>query len=586
MSRIAAGVDTACGPWDEEVDLLVVGAGAAGMTAAAVAAHEGLRVLVCEKLAQVGGTTATSGGMVFAPASTASARAGLPDDAQAARAYLYADLGLQGPDTFVEAFIAASPRAIDYLEAHTALKFDVPRPNPAYHDQPGASAGGRTLLPAPFDGRLLGADFDRVRAPRDTLVVLGGMMVARREVALLLKPWGSWQAAAFTARTLGRYFMDRLRYRRGTRLLLGNALVARLLYSLRQLGVALRTETSLEALETEAGRVVGASVLQHGQRRRIRARRGVVLATGGYAGSPQWRQRLGADFPVEYSLAFEDSTGQAFDAATAVGAALDERHDSPMFWAPVSVMRETGGREKVWMHGVLDRAKPGLIAVDDQGRRFANEANSYHDFVRDMYRAGMARAHLLCDAAFLKRYGLGLVQPIFPSYRRYLASGYLKRGATLAELARALGIDAAGLQATVAAFNASARHGQDPAFGRGSTALNRHNGDATHAVSPCVAPVEAAPFYAVTVYPGILGTSAGLRADVDGRVQRADGSVIPGLYACGNDMASMMRGRYPGPGITLGPALVFGWRVGMHAACAAAQESQALAPSPVPPSSA
>ena len=566
--------------WDEETDLLVCGAGAAGMTAALVAAHHGLSVLVCEKLSQVGGTTATSGGMVFAPGNPQSGRAGVGDSPPDARRYLDAELGPDGASELMAAFLESSPVALAFLEQHTDVKFDVPRPNPDYHDLPGASRAGRTVLPAPFDGRLLGRDFDLVRPPREELMILGGMMVARREVAILLRPYASLKALAFAVRQIGRYLIDRIGHRRGTRLLLGNALIARLLYSLRRKGIPVRVNTQLKELISEGGRVVGAVVEQDGKTKRLGARRGVVLATGGFAGSESWKSKLAQEFPAHRSLAFEDSCGEGFDAAVRVGARVDASHVSPYFWAPVSVLKKRDGGETVWMHGVLDRSKPGLIAVNAAGRRFVNEAVSYHDFVTGMFHDRDAgghptkTAHLICDDEFIRRYGLGLIQPmptlvahvLGQDRGSFLKAGYLKKADSLRELAAAIGVDAGNLEAAVAAHNADSAEGVDKVFGKGSTALNRHNGDPANQPNPCLKPIVRAPFYSVAVHAGILGTSAGLRTDNNGQVLDGDGKALAGLYACGNDMASVMRGRYPGPGITLGPALVFGYRVGRRAA--------------------
>jgi 3-oxosteroid 1-dehydrogenase len=565
--------------WDREVDLLVFGAGAAGMTTAVVARSEGLDVLLCEKLDQVGGTTATSGGMVFAPGNPVTARAGRADSMEDAGRYLHGELGLPPGDPMLGAFVETAPAAVRYLEERTQVRFDAPSPNPDYHDREGASRGGRTMVPTPFDGRRLGADFDLVRAPLATLTVLGGMMVARREVALLVRPFASLSAAKFTLRTLWRHARDRMRYRRGTRLLLGNALAARLLASVRDAGVVLQTGTPLVRLVLAEGRVLGAVVRHGGVELAIRARRGVVLATGGFAGGAEWRARLAGAFPVAHSLAFADSNGEGMAAAEAAGAAIDGSHESPIFWMPVSIDNRRPDAPQLWMHGVLDRAKPGLIAVDRHGRRFTNEANSYHDFVMGMFSAGVREAFLICDARFLRTYGLGMVPPVIGGSRSFLRSGYLRRGATLAELAARTGIDPEGLERTVREFNAHACAGQDPAFGRGSTALNVHNGDPRQRPNPCVAPLGEGPFHAVAVYPGILGTSAGVRTDVDARACRTDASVIEGLYACGNDMASAMRGAYPGPGITLGPGIVFAYRAAMHAAH---PPSSAPVPSPAP----
>src|SRR5262249_51603547 len=218
----------------------------------------------------------------------------------------------------------------------------------------------------------------------------------------------------------------------------------------------------------------------------------------------------------------------------------------------------------------IDRAKPGVIAVTRAGQRFANEGNSYHDFVQDMVKAAKPgdeiAAYLVCDHRTLRKYGLGCVSPAPMGIGRFLRSGYLKRGATLTELATQADIDANALAITVAAFNKDADEGRDPAFGKGSRAYNRYMGDALHAPNPCIAAIDRAPFYAIKLVIGDLGTYAGIRTDAHARALDADGRVIGGLYAAGNDMASIMGGNYPGAGITLGPALTFGYIAGKHMA--------------------
>jgi hypothetical protein len=222
----------------------------------------------------------------------------------------------------------------------------------------------------------------------------------------------------------------------------------------------------------------------------------------------------------------------------------------------------------VFPHTVTDRGKPGIIAIDRQGQRFVNEALSYHEFVRGQLRAGERAipAYLVCDRRFLWKYGLGCVQPFALSTSRLVADGYLKRAPTLAALARALGIPGPAFEATVAGFNVDARRGVDAQFGRGSDIYQRHLGDADHRPNPCLAPIERAPFYAVAVQPADLGMAAGIVTDEWARALSVDGAPIPGLYACGNDMQSVMNGAYPGPGITLGPALVFGYIAARHVA--------------------
>jgi len=255
--------------------------------------------------------------------------------------------------------------------------------------------------------------------------------------------------------------------------------------------------------------------------------------------------------------------------ATAAGGVIDRQYDGPAFWVPVSRYTTEDGREVIYPHTVTDRAKPGLIAVDTTGARFVNEAVSYHEFVRAMLgahnRAAM-RAHLICDRDFLWRYGLGAITPFTRDLGPYLRAGYLCRADTISELADRIGLDASALSETVERYNAKAVNGEDPDFGRGSNAYQRHLGDADRQPNPCVAPIVTAPFYSVELRPGDLGTAAGLRTDHDGRLLSETGQPIAGLYAVGNDAASIMQGNYPGPGITLGPALTFGYLAGRAAA--------------------
>jgi succinate dehydrogenase/fumarate reductase flavoprotein subunit len=247
-----------------------------------------------------------------------------------------------------------------------------------------------------------------------------------------------------------------------------------------------------------------------------------------------------------------------------------EKNADNAFWTPVSRFTRRDGSQGVFPHTVTDRGKPGVIAVNRSGRRFSNEAQSYHEFVRAMFRGDndgpCIPAYLICDRRFLWRYGLGAVKPFALSLREHLGNGYLVRGQTIGALASALGIDAEPLAATLARYNEGARHGIDPEFGRGGNAYQRYLGDADHRPNPCVAPIEHPPFYAVAIYPGDLGTAAGLLTDENGRVLDGGGTPVGKLYACGNDMNSIMNGAYPGPGITLGPALTFGYLAAKHMA--------------------
>jgi succinate dehydrogenase/fumarate reductase flavoprotein subunit len=552
-------------PFDREVDVLVFGAGMGGMTAALVASLEGLDVLLCEKTTQVGGTTSTSAGTVWIPGSNQAKRDGVPDSIDDARRFLDAEIGPRALEAR-EAFLAAGPIALDYLEAGTEVKFVAPPMHPDYHsNQPGRALAGRALSPLPFDGRLLGKDFDRVRPPIAPFMVLGGMMVGKLDIPYLLKPFGSAANFIAASKLLLRHATDRLRFSRGTRLVMGNALVARLFYSLQQRNVPIEYDAKLVELVTSDGRIEGAVVDVGDRRQTIRARRGVILATGGFGADTNMQKQYNSNAPVENSTAFAGATGDGFNAGQAAGGAADANHTMAAFYFPSSLKGDVN-----FPHILLDRAKPGLIAVNKDGRRFVNESASYHDFVEAMLRTNDVSpcipAWLVCDRSFIRDYGIGLVHPGAGrrAIERYIADGYLRRAGTLMELAQQIGVDGKNLLRTVQEHNRYAVTGVDEAFGKGGTEYNQFNGDPANRPNPCLRPIEHAPFFAVAVYPSTMGTCVGLATDGDARVLDERGEPIGGLYAVGNDMASLFRGVYVGPGITLGPALVFAYRAVMQ----------------------
>jgi succinate dehydrogenase/fumarate reductase flavoprotein subunit len=321
---------------------------------------------------------------------------------------------------------------------------------------------------------------------------------------------------------------------------------------------------------TEHDGVAGALVEHEGNTVFVRARRGVVLACGGFPHDIERRKQL---FPhatsgrEHYSPSPEANTGDGLRLAEAVGGRVDPTIPHAAAWVPASVTTRPDGSQGVMPH-FIDRAKPGVIAVTPKGERFTNEANSYHDFVQAMVKACRGEpevfAWLLCDHKALRSYGLGCVAPSPLPIGRHLRSGYLKRGATVAELATRIGIAPETLEATLGEYNAAARRGEDPAFGKGSKAYNRYQGDALVRPNPCVAPLEHGPYYAIRLVIGDIGTFAGLATDENTQVLDASGTPIKGLYAVGNDAASVMGGNYPGAGITLGPALTFGYVAAMQ----------------------
>ncbi|CCE00026.1 FAD-dependent oxidoreductase [Bradyrhizobium sp. STM 3809] len=553
----------------ETFDVVVVGAGAGGMTAATIAAADGCSVLLLEQAEFIGGTTAISGGMVWIPANHKAAAEGRADTLEAARAYLARTV--PGQDrTRLETFLAFGDEALRDLEARTALRLQpVPTYPDYYPDLPGATAGGRVLEPRPFDARGLGDAFALLRDPLPEFMLFGGMMISRQDIPHLRRAGRSLRSALHAGRLLAHYGLQRLTARRGTTLYLGNALAARLLRSALDHGVVIRTGASVQQLQADAqGRVGRLEIVGRCGRSWISARRGVVLATGGLSHDAELRGRYVPQAAGLLSATVDPGAApRGARLAAALGASLSPPTEDGAFWVPASTFTRADGSRGVFPHTVTDRAKPGLIAVDASGRRFVNEAVSYHEFVRaQLQHAAAVPAWLICDRRFLWKYGLGKIKPFRRNVADDVAAGYLKRAGSLDALAEMIGVPAVALTATVAEFNAHAVHGEDPAFGRGGNIYQRALGDADQRPNPCVAPIVQPPFHAVAVYPADLGMSAGLVTDPRGRVLRADGSPIAGLFACGNDMASIMEGAYPGPGITLGPALVFGWLVGRHVA--------------------
>jgi succinate dehydrogenase/fumarate reductase flavoprotein subunit len=558
-------------PAQETYDVIVIGAGAGGMTAAAVAAAEGLRVLVIEKTAFVGGTTAWSGGMVWIPANPKMQEAGLSDSITDAVQYLSSTVPESANAGLRAAFLARGPEAVAYLEANTEVRLRPVKACPDhYPERLGATSGGRVLEPVAFDGTQLGAYFARLRAPLPEFTLFGGMMVDRLDIPHLRRAGKSLRSSLRAARLVSQYALQRLRNPRGTTVHVGNALVARLYASLlaRQVEILFSADVADLALQDDR---VGGVVIRHGSRdRSIAARRGVVIATGGFSHDAVLRKRF---FPAAAGFVSATSVAAAGDGlrlATAVGAALNTDATSPAHWVPASLFRRADGSRGVFPHTVTDRAKPGVIAVNAAGRRFVNEALPYHEFVLAMLRDGNGEPdrpfHLICDRQFLWRYGLGRIKPFKHNVRRFVAAGELIAARDIAGLAARIGIKPAVLTATVAGYNSGAREGRDPEFGRGSTIYQRHLGDVAHKPNPCVAPIVGPPFFAMRIYPADLGTAIGMKVDAQARVLRGDGSPIAGLYACGNDMGSIMNGNCPGPGIMLGPALTFGYIAGRHLA--------------------
>lgn len=553
-----------------ECDLLVVGSGAAGLCAAATGALTGLDVVLAERAPVLGGTTAWSGGWMWLPRNRLAVAAGIVEPREAPRRYLEAVLGNRFDPARIDAFIDGAPEMVDFLADH-GFEFEAGnRICDIYGDQPGAGTGGRSLIAAPYDATALGDRLGLLRVTKPETAFLGMPIQAGPDLGAFLNATRKPAAFVHVARRLLRHGWEMARYGRATTLLNGVALIARLFALAERAGARFAVSTRVVELLSDGGRVTGAILEGPDGRRTIRARRGVILATGGFSANKTLQARHFPHGAHHDTLAVPEADGAGMDLARALGAAADVGLDANGAWCPVSRVVCPDGTTGIFPH-IIDRGKPGVIAVLRNGQRFVNEANGYHDYVRALLAAmpeGEApRSWMICDHRFIRRWGLGIVRPAPLPMGVWLKSGYLKRANSIEDLARQLRI-APDLARTVAAYNAGAKEGRDDAFGRGWSRYNRYQGDPERRPNPNVAPIEQAPFYAIEVVPGSFGSFAGLKTDADARVLREDGSAIAGLFAAGADMASVMGGHYPAGGINLGPAMVFG-----HIAAKAAARS-------------
>ncbi len=560
-------------PTQETCDVLVAGSGAAGFAAALTATLHDLDVIIAEKEALFGGTTAYSAGVIWIPANSYQKAGGVADSAEDALRYLGHHVGNRLDREKAEAFVHTASRMLDTFEREGFASYSPALTWADYHpDEPGGAQGGRSLCPDEFDGRKLGVWFEKLRPPIKTMTAFGGMMVGRNDLPHVYAMTRSAKSALHVAGMLARQARDKLSYERGTRLVNGNALIGQMAASALQRGVKLWLKSPVVELLQEGGRVTGALVSREGKRVRVTARRGVILASGGFPSNDAIKRRVYAHIAGgkgHLSLPPPGNTGDGLRLAEQAGGQFHDDVHHPAAWTPVSLVPQRDGSSIPFPH-FFDRGKPGYIAVDRRGKRFVNEAKSYHVFVPAMIEAcrddTTAQAWIVCDHRAVRRFGLGALGPAPIRIAPFVRSGYIKRGDSVPVLAEACGIDHAGLGQTIAAFNAHAREGVDPEFNRGTDAYQRFNGSALQQPNPCVAPLDKPPYYAVRVIPSELGTFAGIRTNASAQVTDVDGQPIAGLYAVGNDAASVMGGTYPGAGITIGPAMTFAFIAGHHVA--------------------
>jgi succinate dehydrogenase/fumarate reductase flavoprotein subunit len=560
----------------DTVDLVVIGSGGAGFSSALNAAIDGARVLLVERMAHVGGTTAWSAATAWVPGTKRGLEVNPDDTPERVAMFLNLAVGERSDAKLRQSFIDNAPHAIAKLEANSALQFQVRMLHPDYLSEiEGSVLRGRAIEPQPFDGKLLGPNLTLVRNPIPEFTVLGGMMVDRDDIFHLLRLTQTWKSFSYSVRIIVRHFLDKLLHPRSTRLVMGNAMIARMLYSYIERKGLLVMNTEVTQLLQEGPSIQGLTLQQtmaDGSvvKRTVRSKGGVVMASGGFNRHRTRRADMLPGANEAWCPAAPGHTGKAQELALQAGGRLGSGGLSHAFWAPVSTRQRADGSQAVFPHFVMDRGKPGMLTVDSQGQRYVNESTSYHLFAIAMQAhhatTPSVPSWLVCDSGALKRYGIGMVRPGGKGIAPFLADGYLKQGQTLADLAQHIKVPSDKLKATVDRFNAYADNGIDEDFQRGTTDYQRANGDATWpGPNPCLGALREGPFYAIALYPGDIGGATGLVTDGDARVLNAQGQAIDGLYACGNDMHSIMGGVYPAPGITIGPAVTFGYLAAKHA---------------------
>ena len=550
------------GNWDKEVDILVVGSGAGGMLSALVAAKNRADVLIIEKDRLWGGTSATSGAGNWIPGSDIARAAGFEDDLDGAFTYLRALSADNVSDANIRAYVDNAAPMLRWLTSNSPIEY-MAFPYPDYHaENPGGSPGGfRTHLPLPIDGRPLGADIRTQRFPSPAASLFGYLNWHFTETYELLYRSKGWMKNL--ARNLARYWFDwpfRFTSRKDRRLTLGNALTGALRMALNEARVPLWLEAPLAELVREDGRVTGAIITRKGRPYRIGARKGVILAAGGFDKNAEMRAANAPLYPeARYSGGVASNTGDSIRAGEAIGAGtmnMQSAWAAPVFHVP----GEDRGRLCT-----IERALPGCIMVNQNGERYLNEAASYHIVGQQMARRQREKGDaesswMIFDHRYRHQFPMGPLYPLMPDWlHRGEVRSILRKSASIEGLADEIGVDPARLAATVSRFNANAAKGEDPDFRRGEAAYDKMYGDPRQLPNPCLRALDEGPFYAMPIHPGDIGTNGGLRTDERARVLDEAGTAIPGLYAVGNNAASAMGESYPGAGVTIGPAMTFGY---------------------------
>lgn len=541
----------------------MVGSGAAGLTAAFTAAVSGKNsVLVVEKTNYYGGTTAYSGGGLWVPGNPKTSQLGLSDSRERAETYIRQILQDKYQEDLISAFLDSGPAMVEWMEKNSSVQF-VGVPSPDYHMDREGSAYGRTIMTAPFDGRQLGRQLVKeVRYPLQGMCAFGSMQTDLSQIDMWKRPFGKWKNFSFCTRNLMRYGADLVRFGKGTALYNGSALIGRLLESANRAGVELWNNAAAVEPIGGSGQIEGLVIQQNGITMRVRANKAVVLASGGFGRSAEWSRRYLPN--TDWSASPRGNQGDGLRIGVAAGAKLPPPNEDNALWSPISQLIPKKGPIRRFPHLALDRSKPGSIIVDGDGQRFANESAPYQPFGHETHAAGVRKEYMIADRRFLRRYGMGMALPAPYPIGNLLRKGYLLQASTIPELAQRIGIDPSKLSSTVDRFNEFARNGKDEDFQRGESIYDQGYGDREVKPNPCLAPLEKGPFYALPLYPGNVSTLFGLETDKNAQVLDSEGKAVRGLYAVGADQNSIMKGRYPGGGCTLGPGMVFAYRAGLH----------------------
>lgn len=558
--------------WDHSVDVLVMGSGGAGQTAAIRARDLGLDVLIVEKGDTWGGSTAMSAGAVWLPDNQAMKDLGLADSEDEGVRYMVHLTGGTIPEARIRTFIREGNRMVAYLAARTHLRFTSLGTYPDYvPEDPGGSLGGRSLDPEPFDGNELGEEFRTLHDPYPPAMIMGKFLLTVPQAQELLQP--GLGAKMIMVKGMLKYAARARRRKvhgRDPFLTMGQALMGRLRLSLIERGVPLWLRAPVLSFVEEDGRIVGAQITRDGKPMAIETRVGVMVAAGGFERNDAMRKQYQrAPIEASWTVGNYDNTGDGILAGQAVGAKLDTELMREAWWMPATLAPDVKYTNVL----MIEKSLPHGIFVNRDAKRFVNEGENYNDLVIKMYEQD-AKDHasipawFIVDATYRSRYNLGPVLPAFVMSDKKLppkwqpGAGWLHRADTLDALARDIGLDPEALRATIERFNGFARTGVDEDFHRGASANDRYYSDPRAKPNPTLGPIEKAPFYAIPVTPSDLGTKAGLVTDLGGRVLDENDRPIPGLYAAGNSSSTVMGTRYAGAGATIAPAMVFGFLAG------------------------